>query len=198
MLLPSFHRNSKERGDPDEIYVMPEELKVTALHLLTFFPSISLLALPNICSFRWDDGKKVHATAAKADEEVVSTWSTGIAEVALPASFKIKNISATEQAARKRLDLYSSSHPSATGGERAGDHAGQVRFQVPDQSTAAASDAGGQPRHVSNTSFRPESSSDLKALLDFKKVRSATRRAVSRPRKERHSSNDNFPHRMSV
>eukprot|EP00981_Chlorochromonas_danica_P001393 scaffold296_cov164-Ochromonas_danica.AAC.10 len=69
-------RQSTRKLPDDDIYKIPEELK----------------------------GLPFSSTTKKGEheEEVVATWSTGIAEVVLPSSFKAKNIKDTEAAARRR------------------------------------------------------------------------------------------------
>jgi hypothetical protein len=76
-----------------------------------------------------DDPAKIKADAQDSDIPVVTTWSTGIAEVVLPSRFKEKSIIETDKLARKQQAERILSSSRGTGGD-----AGYLRFQLPDQS----------------------------------------------------------------
>lgn len=95
-----FDFREKPKTKLDELYSVPEELKVV--------------------------GSDLAAKKVKLDEEgVVSSWSTGIAEVQLPMSFKLQNIEATERAANNALKYSQSLY---------GKSCGYQRFQISDSS----------------------------------------------------------------
>ncbi len=91
-----------QRSD-DEIYRVPEELKVTTV--------------------------ATTKTIRGHEEEVVSTWSTGIAEVALPLSFKMKNIIDTGAAVRRKQEQEGLDKPT-----KSNNFNGYQRFHLHDNS----------------------------------------------------------------
>lgn len=115
----------------EELYQIPANLEVDPLHIPGVHNPISKVKME-------EDG-------------VVSSWSTGIAEVALPISYKLKNIEATEVATKSKtvqeeeLRLMRQSMPYSSGGSRSSgygkyDHLtaksgnGYQRFQIVDRS----------------------------------------------------------------
>ena len=101
------------------------------------------------------------------EEGVVSSWSTGIAEIQLPSSYKAKNIAQTEEAARKAVEL---KRPLETGGFQ--------RFQVVDpvlqsMSSAIPTDDPNQQQHNHNKRRKLKSSDDY-VLEKFKQVSSSS------------------------
>jgi septation ring formation regulator EzrA len=101
---------SKPRTAQDELYTIPDELRVVTT--------------------------EVAAKKVKIEEEqgTASSWSTGIAEVELPMTFKLRNIEETERAAQQALQV-----PQTT--KSTGFRRFQLNANMPMQSASAAFDA---------------------------------------------------------
>lgn len=111
-------------------------------------------------------GSDLVAKKVKLDEDgVVSSWSTGIAEVQLPMSYKLKNIEATEKAANNALKYSLNLH---------GKSATYQRFQISDSSQitlpmdAAEYSHSGSQNHDINLNKRQMKSTDDLALQRYK------------------------------
>ncbi len=168
----------------DELYSIPANLEVDPLHV---------------------PGVHHPASKVKMEEDgVVSSWSTGIAEVALPISYKLKNIEATEQATKsitiqeEELRLmrqsmpYSSSGSSSSYGKH--DHiaasSGNIyqRFQIVDRSIPK------QLFDYSLSQFVSNDTSLQEALLDSKEAKEEheqlqEQQQIQKPRVQ-HSTDD--------
>jgi hypothetical protein len=109
-------------------------------------------------------GSDLTATKVKLDDEgVVSSWSTGIAEVQLPMSYKLQNIQETERAANNAMMYNQNFHGKAVGFQR---------FQIND-STAIKQPleyiAGGLTHlQEGHNNKRPLKSSDDAAVQRYK------------------------------
>jgi len=86
-------QQAKPNSDDDNLYIIPSNIKGVASD-----PDMSIRDSNGSSS---QSAKVVDNTGSFGDESngVKEKWSTGLAEVALPISFKMKNIEATEQAA---------------------------------------------------------------------------------------------------
>ncbi len=94
------------------------------------------------------------------DEGVVSSWSTGIAEIQLPLSYKLQNIQETEQAANSGLRYYNSLN---------GKSGGFQRFQINDSNLFTSATADTHSQEFDNTINRkPLRSTDDLAVQRFK------------------------------
>jgi hypothetical protein len=82
--------------EEDKLYLVPAEMKVKfvriCIHIAISSPLTSWQAL---------EGRSIVDNSQKGDGTGLA-WTTGIAEVALPIDFKLRNIEATEAARRKQ------------------------------------------------------------------------------------------------
>jgi hypothetical protein len=98
------------------------------------------------------------------EEGVVSSWSTGIAEIQLPSSYKSENITQTQEAARKAMEF---KRPMESGGFQ--------RFQIVDPalqsiSSAVALDGSDHQAENNQNKRRKLKSTDDYVLEKFKQV----------------------------
>lgn len=109
---------------------------------------------------------------------MVARWSTGIAEVALPSSFREKTYAETEAMAKKRREieeLESLVRKNATSSGFARFHVEDPTFSVIPVELLAPkiAESASQPNNRAN---RPERASDFQAFGEFKKRLNKLRR----------------------
>lgn len=113
------------------------------------------------------ENKTATTAALKADESgIVPAWSTQLAEVALPISFKLKNIEATERIATQAGDNVPGAGPS--GGANI---ASMYRFNTQERAAKLHPSMAEFDSSQNNAGQkRPQKSSDDYALEQYKKV----------------------------
>lgn len=138
----------KPKTKLDQLYMVPDDLKVV--------------------------GADLAAKKVKLDEEgVASSWSTGIAEVQLPMSYKLQNIEATERAANNALKYSQSMHGKSGGFHRFQINESQITMPMGAAEFNLSNNTQG---NESNSNKRPMKSTDDLAVQRYKKQLSGNRR----------------------
>lgn len=108
-------------------------------------------------------------TVKSNDGDVVAGWSTGIAEVALPQTFKLKNIAQTEAAARR---IQEQEQIQEIMRRNANSNMSFSRFHVQDHEQREMSSAlvPAEDQQDSKGRRREEKATDLKVFQGYKKV----------------------------
>ena len=173
-----FYREVKKVTEEDNLYKIPEHIKVSTVVDLTSYALNNITYI--LSNFRCVQVENIQATkdAVKAEDNgIVPAWSTQLAEVALPISFKMRNIEATERIATKAGENM---------GQRPGggsNIASMYRFNTQERAAKlhpsmtgfdASSAPGGAPSSSADGNKggqkRPMKSSDDYALEQYKKV----------------------------
>ena len=88
------------RTDEDDLYSIPENLRVQ--HSSSCIAALKCWMLRPA---RWLTVSSNAVQAQKSKQQDVSSWMTGIQEVALPMDFKLRNIEETEAAKKLLLSV---------------------------------------------------------------------------------------------